>query len=233
MRRAEITTTSYSLLGLLCLRPAWPAYELVQQSQRVLGLLWPRAESKVYAAAKRLVELGLAEAHQDPVGLRPRTVYSITPAGRQAVRGWLAKPGAGPVLEFEGALKVFFADQADLSQALATLDEIDGWVTRMQQIGSAIGREFVETDGGPFPERLHINSLINEFLLRHTAMVDEWARWARHQLDDWNGTGPQPHRHEHDLDSYRKGAARSRGAARRHGKSFATPNDPASTAPTP
>ena len=105
------TTTHYALLGLLCVRPSWSAYELVQQSQRVLGLLWPRAESKVYASAKRLVELGLARSHTERLGRRPRTLYSITPAGRSAMRAWLAEAGGGPSLEFEAALKLFFADQ--------------------------------------------------------------------------------------------------------------------------
>jgi hypothetical protein len=37
-------------------------------------------------------------------------------------------------------------------------------------------------------------------------MVADWAAWATEQVRDWNGTGPQPHRHDTDLDSYRRGA---------------------------
>ena len=208
MGRRPITTTNYALLGLLALRPSWSAYELVQQSQRVLGLLWPRAESKVYESAKRLVELDLATATHTATGRRRRTLYSITPGGTRALLAWLGEPGTGPALEFEGAIKVLFADQADKDDTLRTLDAVQAWVQRVQTIGATIGQEFLDTDGGPFPERLHVNTLINELLLRHTEMIDEWAKWAREQIDDWEGTGPQPHRHDRDLATYRKGAAR-------------------------
>ena len=203
---APLTTTNYALLGLLAIRP-WQAYELVGQSQRVLGFLWPRAESKVYESVKRLTALGLASAERQRTGRRPRTVYSITPAGRHALREWLREPGTGPALEFTAAIKLFYADQGDKQDALATLAAVTEWAQRMQAFGAALGQEFLDTDGGPFPERLHINTLINEFLLRHTAMVAEWAAWAGEQIHDWNGTGPQPHRHRADLDSYRRGAA--------------------------
>ena len=203
---ASPTTTHYALLGLLALRP-WQAYELVGQSQRGLGFLWPRAESKVYESVKRLTVLGLASAERQRYGRRSRTVYSITPAGRRALRDWLRQPGTGPALEFTAAIKLFYADQGDTHDALATLAAVTEWAQRMQAIAAAIGQEFLDTDGGPFPERLHINALIYEFLLRHVAMVSDWAAWAAEQVRDWNRTGPQPHRRDADLDSYRRGAA--------------------------
>jgi len=78
---SSLTTTSYALLGLLNIRP-WTTYELTQQMRRNLHYFWPRAESNLYAEAKRLVDGGLAETSSDPVGQRPRTVYSITDLGR-------------------------------------------------------------------------------------------------------------------------------------------------------
>jgi len=69
----------------------------------------------------------------------------------------------------------------------------------------AIGQELPGTGGGPLPERLHINALIYEFLLRHMVMVSDWAAWAAGQVRDWNRTGP--HRRDAGLDSYRRGAA--------------------------
>ena len=108
-RGSTLTTTSFAVLGLLAVRP-WSTYELTRQMDRSLGRIWPRAQSKLYEEPKKLVELGLAAAGTEPVGRRPRTVYAITPAGRRALAGWLAEPGAGPVIEFEQLLKVCFAD---------------------------------------------------------------------------------------------------------------------------
>src|SRR4051795_2587089 len=90
---SELTTTSYAILGLLALKP-WTTYELAQQMGRALGQFWPRAESKLYEEPKKLVALGLARASAETVGRRPRTVYSITPKGRRALRAWVPQPGA-------------------------------------------------------------------------------------------------------------------------------------------
>src|SRR5438552_1901166 len=196
-----LTATNYALLGLLSLRREWSAYELVQQSQRNLRFLWPRAESKIYESAKRLVDLRLATTKQRPTGRRPRTMYSITPAGRRALRAWLSQPSAGPALQFEGALKLFFADHGRKRDALATIDAIEAWAAEARAMGTAIASEYERTDGGPFPERLHVNAVITELIWRHTDMVEGWAVWAREQVDSWDGTGPQPHRHEVDMAS--------------------------------
>ena len=92
---ASPAATRYAPAGLLALRP-WPACALAGQSQRGPGFLWPRAESKVYEPVKRLTVLGLASAERQRYGRRSRTVYSITPAGRRALRDWLRQPGTGP-----------------------------------------------------------------------------------------------------------------------------------------
>lgn len=67
-------------------------------------------------------EQGLGRAiHLFVVGVAPRPVDvggAITPAGRQALQGWLAQPGQGPSLEFEGAIKLFFADLGCRDDAL-------------------------------------------------------------------------------------------------------------------
>src|SRR5919106_1258551 len=114
------TTTSQALLGLLALR-SWTTYELAKQVQRSIGWFWPRAERKLYDEPKRLVATGLAKGTPEMTGARPRTVYAITARGRRAVQHWLGEPPAPPSLEFEGLVKVFFADSGSLEQLRATL----------------------------------------------------------------------------------------------------------------
>src|SRR5260221_5565008 len=108
MSERRLSTTSFALLGLLAIR-GWNAYDLNQQGHRSIGRFWPRADSNLYEAAKSLVDHGLARATREFVGRRPRTVYSITPAGREALSRWVAESGKGPVTEFEGLLQVVFA----------------------------------------------------------------------------------------------------------------------------
>ncbi|MGH3794577.1 MAG: PadR family transcriptional regulator [Pseudonocardiaceae bacterium] len=199
----ELTTTNHALLGLLALRPH-SAYELTGQMQRILRFIWPRAQSKVYESAKRLVTLGYATAERQPVGRRHRTVYTITPAGRQVLEQWLRRPGGPPALEFEAAVKLLFADLADRDDALATLRDIAAWAEEMHQFGVTLGREYLTTGGGPYPQRLHINALLAELLWRHCEAIRSWALWANEQVLTWQGSGPQPHRTDTDLDVYRR-----------------------------
>ena len=126
-RRAdELNTTSFAMLGMLAIRP-WSTYELAKHVDRSLRPMWPRARSNLFNEPKKLVAHGLAVATEETVGRRPRTVYTITPAGRRALRHWLGTPGEGPILEFEQLLKVFFADHGTKTDALNAVATIKQW----------------------------------------------------------------------------------------------------------
>ena len=79
-----LTTTTYAILGQLAWGEA-TTYELVKAMGRNLRFVWPRAESRIYAEAKRLVDAGLVSARKERTGRRPRTVYAITDEGRAAL----------------------------------------------------------------------------------------------------------------------------------------------------
>src|SRR5689334_11171156 len=103
-------TTANAILGLLALRPNWPTYAITTQLRRTMRFFWPRAESRIYDEARRLVDRGLAASEAITTGGRTRTVYSITPAGRAALDRWLAAPPRATALECEPLLRVFLAD---------------------------------------------------------------------------------------------------------------------------
>ena len=120
-----LTTTSYALLAALALREH-STYELAKQIRMGWRYFWPRAESNVYAEPKRLVAAGLAASRKESTGERPRTVYSITEAGRRALTAWLASPSAGQRYESEALLKVFFAENGTLDDMLAAIRTLGG-----------------------------------------------------------------------------------------------------------
>lgn len=182
-RSPALTTTSYAILGLLATR-SWTTYELTQQMDRSLGRVWPRAQSKLYEEPKKLVAHGFARAREETVGRRPRTVYSITPKGRRALARWLQEPGAGPVLEFEGLLKVIFAENGRRDDALATLAAVRAWAAERNR-GNREAAEAYLAGEGPFQERVAQNMLGGAFLTDFYAMVDRWAAWAATQVEAW------------------------------------------------
>lgn len=178
-----ISPTSGAILGLLSLR-SWSTYELAKQVQRSVGWFWPRAERKLYDEPKRLVAAGLVKGAAEMTGSRPRTVYSVTAKGRRALKRWLDEPPAPPVLEFEGMVKVFFADGGTLEQLRATLTSIaasaDASVVELEA-------KVVENASGDvaWPDRLPINNLGLRFMLDHQQLIGNWARWSLEQTAQW------------------------------------------------
>jgi PadR family transcriptional regulator AphA len=179
----SLTTTSYAILGLLAIQP-WSTYELTRQMDRSLGRFWPRAHSKLYEEPKKLVAAGLAVAADERVGLRRRTVYSITPQGREALAAWLRTPGAGPVLEFEQLLKVWFSDHGTKADALASLAAARAWAAEQNEENIEAARAYVAGQA-PFQNRAAQNMLAGAFLTDFCALVARWAEWATMQVEQW------------------------------------------------
>jgi len=179
----ELTGTAYAILGLLSLRP-WTAYELTRQMERSIDTFWSRASSRLYAEAKRLAALGLAEPSKETVGRRPRTTYIITPAGRAALEGWLETSGRGLSLDFEALVKVFFADQGDREGLQANLNAALGWAEDRQQINRDAAKAILD-HGGEFPERLAVLALVFAFKVEIADTVARWATWALEVTEDW------------------------------------------------
>jgi DNA-binding PadR family transcriptional regulator len=182
-RVPALSTTSYAVLGLLAIKP-WTTHELVQQVDRSLRRLWPRAQSKLYEEPKKLVAHGFARAEDDPVGRRRRTRYTITPEGRRALAAWLHEPGAGPALEFEQLVKIHFADSGTKADILANLAATRQWVAEQNVENLATARAYLAGEGA-FPQRAALNQLAGRFLTDYYAMVDRWATWATEVVEAW------------------------------------------------
>jgi DNA-binding PadR family transcriptional regulator len=183
-RRAdELNTTSFAMLGMLAIRP-WSTYELAKLVDHSLRPMWPRARSHLFKEPKKLVAHGLAVAVEEMVGRRPRTVYTITPAGRRALRTWLGSPGEGPVLEFEQLLKVFFCDQGTKADALAAVASIKAWAGERNAENVAVARSYL-AGTGPFPERVAVLNVVGGFIGDFVDMVDAWADWATATISTW------------------------------------------------
>ena len=90
-----------------------------------------------------------------------------------------------PTLEFEGMVKVFFADGGTLEQLRANLRTIaetadERYARLWRNVEEAIG-----PDAG-FAERQHLSSLGVRFHLQHEQLVADWARWALGQTEGWD-----------------------------------------------
>ncbi len=182
--KPRLTTTTYGVLGLLAVRPH-STYELAKGMDRSIGRIWSRAQSKLFEEPKKLVAHGYATAKEERVGRRPRTVYSITPAGRRALTAWLATPGDGPALEFEGLVKLLFAEFGTREDALASIDRAREWAVEMNAGNIEAAETFLERGGARHEQRGAITLLFGSFLTDFYALVAQWAEWAGAQVEQW------------------------------------------------
>jgi DNA-binding PadR family transcriptional regulator len=174
-----LSPRSYTILGLLAIHDM-TTYELAQQMELGVGLMWTAARSMVYEEPKRLVRLGLAQARTETTGRRTRTWYSITPAGRAALHEWLAEPGAPPAMQFEGVLKVLLADTSQPETMNASLTEAIKWADEVHAEGREIAAEYA-AGTGRFQQRAQLVALASAFIWDYAELVRRWATWALQQ----------------------------------------------------
>jgi len=179
-----LTTTSYAILGLLDLRD-WTAYDLTQQARRSLAFAWPMAESQLYAEPKRLEREGLVTVRNDPAGpQRTRRLLRITPAGRKALRAWLATEPMAPRMQVEVVVRTLFATagtKADLLSALASTRES---VQAAYDDGQSVVAEYT-AGTNPFPERRHVNALWMVLVHDLLRLLLDWVDFAVAEVEQW------------------------------------------------
>lgn len=180
---SRLTTTTYGVLGLLAVRPH-STYELAKAMDRSVGRVWSRAQSKLFEEPRKLAEHGYATAREESVGRRTRTVYAITRSGRRALAAWLAEPGDGPVLEFEGLVKLIFAEHGTRDGALATIARARQWAVEMNAGNIEAAEQFAE-GSGRYAERRATTLLAGAFLTDFYALVANWADWAAEEVESW------------------------------------------------
>jgi DNA-binding PadR family transcriptional regulator len=184
---SDLTPTSFAMLSLLSIRQ-WSAYELTRYMTRsTLRAIWPRAESRIYAEVRRLEEHGAATSTVEHQGGRKRSVYSITDAGREALRVWLHEPSKRFTYESEALLKVAYAENADLGELRRTLAEIHTEATQDLTIMRDVFRA-IASGTRSLPGRVGHNALVSAFALEMIEARLRWLEFADAYISEWSDT---------------------------------------------
>ena len=141
-----LTPTSYLVLGLLEREGPSTPYELKRHVAATIGHIWSFPHALLYKEPARLAALGLLSEERELIGRR-RRLFTITPAGREALRIWLGRPAQHPTeLRDLALLQLFFSDL-----------EIDGGHARPRRRAarpaSATARELRGRPGPGEPDR--------------------------------------------------------------------------------
>ena len=112
----------YALLGALNYQPL-SGYDLKQFTDRSIANFWHAELSQIYLTLKALEKEELITSSPVPQAARPdRRVYTITPAGRQALTIWLNEPFT-EIDQYKDTLllKLFYSARVERETLLAQL----------------------------------------------------------------------------------------------------------------
>jgi PadR family transcriptional regulator, regulatory protein AphA len=121
--------TRYVILGLLAEGPM-SGYTIKKLVEARFRFFWSESYGQLYPELKALVAEGMIEAlpktgeteadravaaasGRGRARGRDRTVHALLPAGREALREWLARPPEREPARFEILLKMYFSGQGD------------------------------------------------------------------------------------------------------------------------
>jgi PadR family transcriptional regulator AphA len=194
---SALSTTSYAILGQLAWGEA-TTYELVKAMRRNLRYIWPRAESRIYEEAKRLVTEGLATVSAGSTGRRRRTVYSITPQGRTALRAWLAAKAGTISLEHEPLLRILLGREGTPQDLLTAVEAVREHAEAMLSIGRPLASEYINRTH-PQQHEVHLRALSFDYLFNWALLNREWAERAHNEIARWTDTAPDAQKHRRAL----------------------------------
>jgi DNA-binding PadR family transcriptional regulator len=144
---AQLTPTSYLVLGLVAREGQSTPYDLKRHVAATIGHFWTFPHALLYKEPPRLAGLGLLTEERELQGRR-RRLFTITDAGRAALRAWLGRPSREPTeLRDLALLQLFFADLEPTSARL-TIAQQQLAVHRAQLAEYEAGLQFEEGNGG-------------------------------------------------------------------------------------
>jgi len=165
----------FALLGLLAARPM-SGYDLAKLFDDDLRNVWSAGHSQIYPELARLLDDGLIR--QSASGPRRRRTYTITAAGKAALRGWLLESEPDRSYRHEAMLRVLFLWLLEPAQAEDYLRREEDF----HRAQLAVLREVQRIrPSGPAQKAQH---LAREWSLRFEKALADWSSWARRRVAD-------------------------------------------------
>jgi PadR family transcriptional regulator, regulatory protein AphA len=170
---SDLTLFSYEILGLVGNTGA-AAHDLLRLAKRGRLLAWA-GESRYYTEPKRLAQLGYLDARREPGRTRPRTVYTLTERGRQALATYAQTPVSVTPFKSDPLLRLLICDlvgEGVTRESLRTLRDDVADLRRRLDDAERTAREL--------PHREKYLAMVNAFLRRlldaHLELVDTVER---------------------------------------------------------
>ena len=122
LEQAEAYPITYGVLGLLAFLGPMSGYDIKRAFDHALAPMWGAAHSQIYKELRRMETLGWVSMKREEQESRPdRKVYSIMPAGQQALIAWEGQPSFVLQMRDELLLKILFGSYAPPGALKATV----------------------------------------------------------------------------------------------------------------
>jgi DNA-binding PadR family transcriptional regulator len=158
-------------------------YDLAKGFDASVANFWPATPQQLYRELDRLAEDGLIRARVVHQERRPnKRMFSLTEAGREAIRQFTAKAPKPSVIRDELLIKVQAADAGDISAVRELIVERLRWASAKSQRYERLRARLL--DGRSEEEYLGQAERIGPYLtlIRGISFEEENIRWAEHTL---------------------------------------------------
>lgn len=176
MSITSLTPLSYVVLALVGDGGAG-AHDLVLAMRQGGPVYWGGAPSGLYSEPKRLARLGYLTARLEPGRTHPRTVYTLTDAGRNALRGWLTEPAHFPRVKNEAHLRLL---AGDLLGDAAIVKSFRGMLPELDRLQALAQEMYDQAD--QLPHRARYLRLSHAYALRLVQLHREWITDIQREL---------------------------------------------------
>ena len=113
--------TTYAVLGELAHGPS-SGYEIKARLEAGAAHFWHASYSQIYTELRRLNDMGFASEEHVVQEARPnKRVYTVTAAGRRALRAWLSEPWGLATLKDESLVKLTLAEPLPATETIEQL----------------------------------------------------------------------------------------------------------------
>ena len=158
-------------------------YDLAKGFDASVANFWPATPQQLYRELDRLAEDGLIRARVVHQERRPnKRMFSLTEAGREAIRQFTAKAPKPSVIRDELLIKVQASDAGDMSAVRERIIERLRWASAKSQRYERLRARML--DGRSEEEYLDQADRIGPYLtlIRGISFEEENIRWAEHAL---------------------------------------------------
>jgi DNA-binding PadR family transcriptional regulator len=187
-----MNTLGYALLSLLTHKPR-TGYQLARLMQAPIGYMWTAQHSQIYPQLSELEQSGLIR-FQASAGRGPRDnkLYTLTPAGRAALRRWVDSPLTPRPNKSELMLRVRCLWMISAKRAQAFIDGVRLEVEHRLATLKAEELEFDPHDVlDPASREFSAYATLRWGLAYEQAMLN-WCDWLLASLAEGASVTPRP-----------------------------------------